>query len=159
VSHPDKIVIPVWTTECEDEDLPANRRKGKPSTGLCGSVGCSVGLCPKEFSKQWSALLRATDSPVALLGLHRELDRAGAFYGPGAAWLTNAIHYLDSIPSANAERPGPRDRLWMVVQGRDANEESSARHIAGQSGVSPPSSWLERASTNHEPRLIRSVEK
>src|SRR5687767_870169 len=35
-------VLPVWTTECEHEDLPASKRAGRPTTGLCGTVGCSI---------------------------------------------------------------------------------------------------------------------
>src|SRR5436190_834550 len=55
---PEKRVVPVWTTECEDQDLPADRRSDKKSTGYCGTVGCAVGLCPKEFTKQWTALTK-----------------------------------------------------------------------------------------------------
>jgi hypothetical protein len=154
VSKQEKPVIPVWTTECADEDLPANHRKGKPSTGLCGGVGCSVGLCPKEFGKQWSALLRGTDAPVAVLGLHRQLDRAGNLYGGGPAWLTNAVDYLDSVPRANGGMSLQRDRLWIVVQGQDTNEESSARRIARRLGVSAIVVARTRIDQSYEPRLI-----
>src|SRR6185436_11508363 len=50
----DKAVIPVWTTECEEVDLPADKHQGRPGTGLCGTVGCATGACGKEFSNQWS---------------------------------------------------------------------------------------------------------
>jgi hypothetical protein len=131
-----KVVIPVWTTECEEEDLPANRRNGQPSTGLCGTVGCAVGLCPKEFSKQWSALLRGTDSPIALLGLHRELERTSEIYGPAPGWLTNAVRYLDKVPAAQGSQALSHDRLWVIVQGTNRGEETAGRRIAKQLGAS-----------------------
>ena len=149
-----KAVIPIWTTECEDEDLPADQRHGKPSTGLCGSVGCAVGLCHKDFTKQWSALLDANTGPVGLLGLHREFERGSGLYGSGAGWLTNAVAYLDNIPPANGGNALARNRLWLVIQGKDAVEESAARQIAKQLGAATTLVARTRIDQSFEPRII-----
>jgi hypothetical protein len=72
----DKTVIPVWTTECESVDLPADKNQGRPGTGRCGTVGCATAACPAEFTRQWSALVSSDDGPIALLALHRALQQA-----------------------------------------------------------------------------------
>jgi hypothetical protein len=151
---PNKDVIPIWTTECEDEDLPADQRHGKPSTGLCGTVGCAVGLCPKDFTKQWSALPDTHTGPVGLLGLHREFERGSGLYGSDAGWLTNAVAYLDSVPPANRGKALSRDRLWLVIQGKDAAEESAARQIAKQLGAATTIVARTRIDQSFEPRII-----
>jgi hypothetical protein len=68
---PGKRVIPVWTTECEEQDLA----KHKDSTGYCGDVGCATSSCPKEFSKQWNALREAHAGPIALLTADQQFGR------------------------------------------------------------------------------------
>ena len=106
---PGKTVIPVWTTECEEQDLP----KHKASTGYCGNVGCATGSCPKEFSKQWDGLRKAHQGPIALLTVHGEFQRA-------PKWIEDSVNYLgDRID---------RQKLWLVVQG--VKEERRARDIA-----------------------------
>lgn len=149
-----KLVVPVWTTECEHEDMPASKRDGAPSTGLCGGVGCAVGLCPKEFTKQWSPVIGAHDGPVALLGLHGEFDRDRKEHGFGAAWLTNAVGYLDRVPSAHGGKALPHDRLWIVVQGYDTKHEKPARLLAAKLGAATVIVARTRLDQSYEPRVI-----
>ena len=86
--------------------------------------------------------------------MHRELDRARDRHGGGPAWLTNAVGYLDSVPLAHGGKVLPRDQLWIVVQGQDANEESSARCFAAQLGASAIVVARTRIEQSYEPRLI-----
>jgi len=151
---PGKLVIPVWTTECEHEDLPASKRNGAPSTGLCGSVGCSVGLCPKEFTKQWSAVVGGNDGPAALLGLHGEFERDRKEHGFGASWLTNAVDYLERVPPAHGGKTLPRERLWVVVQGYDTAHEKSARKLAAELGAATVIVARTKLDQSYEPRTI-----
>ena len=76
---PGNTVVPIWTTECEDIDLPQKLAPGGKSTGLCGGIECANTTCPKAFTKQWPALLKGGDGPVGVLALHEELghDRHG----------------------------------------------------------------------------------
>ena len=147
---PGKTVVPVWTTECEHDDLPASKRKGAPSTGLCGGVGCATGLCPKEYTKQWSAVLGTNDHPIALLGLHGELERRDA----GAAWITNALAYLDGVPPAHGGRSLPRERLWLVVHGLDTAQEKVSRKLAATLGAAIIIVARTKIDQSYEPRVI-----
>ena len=149
-----KSVVAVWTTECEHEDMPPGKRNGAPSTGLCGGVGCSAGLCPPEFTKQWSALMSSNDGPVALLALHGEFGRDRREYGSGAAWLTNAVRYLDRVPAAHGGRTLSHDRLWIVVQGYDTTHEKSARRLARAAGAVNILVARTKLDQSYEPRVI-----
>src|SRR6185436_5872400 len=84
----EKTVIPVWTTECEEVDLPAEKNHGQSGTQLCGTVGCATGLCPERFSRQWSALAEIHSDPIALLALHRTFLRTQSQFGGGPTWVT-----------------------------------------------------------------------
>jgi hypothetical protein len=152
-----KQVVPVWVTECEEEDLPANRRPDGRSTGLCGTVGCAVGLCPKDFTKQWSGLLASHDGPIGLLGLHREFGRDTA-QGPGPAWVKSTLRYVDQVPAKNGGKPVPHERLWLVVQGYDTAEEPAARKLAAEQGVAAVVVARTRIDQSYEPRIIPATE-
>jgi hypothetical protein len=123
-------VIPVWTTECEHEDLPANKRPDRKSTGLCGTVGCATGACPKEFTKQWNDLLKNHDRPIALLALHNQLGRTNTSFVHGPAWIDHSVSYLEETLPKHGAALFPRDRLWIVVEGRTRDEELAARKAA-----------------------------
>ena len=142
-----QLVIPVWTTECEEVDLPANKRQGKSGTGLCGTVGCATSRCPESFSSQWSALLSSTDGPVAVLGLHAALQRTQSEFGGGPPWVTNVIAYPNQIVSAHKGTTITPDRLWVVV-------EESAREIAAKAGVGAVIVARAKIDQSYEPRLI-----
>jgi hypothetical protein len=119
-----KKVIPVWTTECENVDLPKDRHPN--STGLCGGVGCAVGTCPKEFRAQYAGMKHFQKvAPLGLLALHKALERTKPG-GDGIHWISSSVEYLNTIT-------GERQKPWIFVQGYDVppDEEKEARKIAG----------------------------
>ncbi|HEV3343689.1 MAG TPA: DUF3179 domain-containing (seleno)protein [Pirellulales bacterium] len=152
---PDKKVIPVWLTECEDRDLPAERRPNAKSTGYCGGVGCSQATCPVAFTKQWNALLDDHDGPIGLLALHKELGREGVEYGGPAAWVKDAVGYLDEAPPRHGGKTLARERLWLVVQGYDLPAESvaAARKAAVDTGAGAVFVAQTRIDQSYEPRI------
>ena len=152
-----KEIIPVWTTECEEGDLPAKQRPAARSTGKCGTVGCAAGTCPKAFSRQWSALVRAHHGAIALLGLHHELNRTDAELGEGPEWVAQTVAYLDSLPPQNdglVAGQFSHGNLWLVVQGVTREEESTARRAAIRSGAGGVVVARARIDQTFEPRLL-----
>jgi len=79
--HPNKVVVPVWVTECEMVDLP----DATGSTRLCGGVGCARGDCWPRYVRQWNPLLKATGGPIAV-GLWTE-----TFQRDPARWIETAV--------------------------------------------------------------------
>lgn len=153
---PQKRVVPVWITECEDRDLPAERRQGKPTTGYCGGVGCSQGTCPKAFAKQFNALVGDDGGPIGLLATHLELGRAGAEYGGDAEWIAEAVAYLDEVPPRHGGAKLSHERLWLVVQGYDVPAESvaAARRVAESAGAGALFVALTRLDQSYKPRIV-----
>lgn len=127
-----KEVVPVWMTECEVVDLPADKSPTGESTGLCGSVACARGACPKAFHRQLKALLRAHSGALGLLVAETCCERPGRHYGGPAGWIPAAVRYLDQFPVSHDGRGVAHDRLWLVVQGsRDGGPaEEAARRLA-----------------------------
>jgi len=107
---PGKQLIPVWTTECEEIDLPAALAPGGNSTGLSGGVPCAHATCPLAFTRQWSALVADNPGPVALLADRTALRRP----------LTDPVdwpaRYLDRVLPAHAGTQVAHERLWLVVR-------------------------------------------
>src|SRR2546425_4109625 len=128
----DKAIIPVWTTEGEEVDLPADKHQGQPGTGLCGTVGCAVGACPNIFTKQWSAVTAGHEGPIGLLALHTPLHRTRNEFGGGPGWVTNAIGYLNQTLPANGGKPISPERLWVVIEGSQKHDQALARKAAGE---------------------------
>lgn len=148
-----KLVIPVWTTECAEVDLPADKNRGRPGTGLCGTVGCAVGTCPKTFARQWSALTTNGAGPVALLALHTALRRTDRVFGGGPGWVTNALDYLQQTLPAYGSKAVPANQLWVVVEGT-AGEETVARRTAAQAGVAAVIVARTKIDQSYEPRMV-----
>ena len=150
----DKTVIPVWTTECEEVDLPADKHQGKPGTGLCGTVGCATGACPDVFTKQWSALASGHDNPLGLLALHHAFQRTTKEFGGGPGWVTNAIAYLNKTLPAHGGQTFPSARLWVVVEDAGNAERVSARELATKAGVGAVIVARAKIEQSYEPRII-----
>jgi hypothetical protein len=150
----DKTVIPVWTTECEEVDLPADKHQGKPGTGLCGTVGCATGACPDVFTRQWSALASGHDSPLCLLALHTAFQRTAKEFGGGPGWVTNAIAYLNTTLSAHGSQTVPSARLWVVVEDAGNVEGVTARELATKAGVGGVIVARAKIDQTYEPRII-----
>ncbi|HKS37498.1 MAG TPA: hypothetical protein VJW76_09935 [Verrucomicrobiae bacterium] len=150
----DGAVIPVWTTECEEVDLPPDKHQGRPGTGLCGTVGCATGACPEVFTKQWSALASGHDGPIGLLALHTALQRTQKEFGGGPGWATNTIEYLDkTVPTHGGKSVLPK-RLWMVVEGLRQDEEATGREAAAKAGVAAVIVARVRIEQSYEPRML-----
>jgi hypothetical protein len=152
---PNKTVVPIWMTECEHADLPSPLRAGALSTGLCGSVTCATGTCPKAFTRQWSPLVSQTDAPVGLFLLHKELERTGPHYSK-TLWIPAAIEYIQTIPAGQGGALLPADRLWLVVQGYDISSEDQTSQHAAALHARPAAllTALVRLDQSYEPRII-----
>jgi hypothetical protein len=149
-----KEVIPVWTTECEAEDLPADQRpKGAWGTGYCGGVSC-LNYCRKRFGEQWAALQANRKGPSGLLLLHKEFGRDRKDYGGPANWLTAAVKSLER-PDLTAVA---RQRLWLVVQGYDtsADEEATVRREAAKLGAAMVLVARIPIDQSYEPRILKA---
>jgi len=149
-----RAVIPVWTTECEDEDLPPEKRAGKKSTGLCGDVSCAVGTCPKDFTKQWNNLVTGRPGAIALLALPNEFARTNATFTHGTGWIAQPVTYLDETLPKNGGTPFPHERLWIVVEGRTPEDELAARRAAARTGATNVILTRVRVDQSFEPRVI-----
>ncbi|MGH7194739.1 MAG: hypothetical protein ACREJM_14565, partial [Candidatus Saccharimonadales bacterium] len=151
-----KLVVPIWMTECQDRDLPSARRSGGATTGYCGGVACSQNTCPKIFAKQWNALVGVQDGPIGLFAAHQELGRTGAEYGDEAEWIGEAVAYLDDVPPRHGGEKLPHERLWLVVQGYDLPDEAvvEARRVAEHTGAGAVFVALARLDQTYEPRVI-----
>ncbi len=138
---PEKELIPVWMTECEDADLPKDKAPGGRTTGLCGTVACAQTTCPKVFRKQLAALLDVHDGPLGLLVTQAACGRDAHFYRSPTGWIPAAVRYLDDTRTSDAGKFLPHDRLWLVVQGDsngdavEAAARTAARRIQAQSIV------------------------
>jgi hypothetical protein len=154
----EKLVVPVWTTECEEGDLPQGRRAGGRTTGYCGNVPCAHGTCPKAFTAQWSSLVRSHPGPFGVLATHREFGRDGQEYGSPAGWIEQAIDYLDQTASKNGGDTASHDRLWIVVQGYDVSpdELAAARQTAAATGAGAIIVALTRIDQSYEPRIVQA---
>ena len=150
-----RTVIPVWTTECDHDDLPASKRPDGKSTGLCGTVGCATGACPKDFTQQWNHLVKSHEGPVALLALHQQLARTNAAFAYGPKWVERAVHYLDETLPQNGGVRFPHDRLWIVVEGRTREEELMARKAAARTGAANVVLARLALDQSFQPRMIR----
>jgi hypothetical protein len=149
-------VIPIWATECEDSDLPANRAPGGKTSHLCGSVACSKGTCPKAFSKQWSQIAGRERGPIGVLALHRELDRAGELFGTPGEWSGRAVEYLQTIPPRHEAPAASSDRLWVVVQGYGVPESETQTAVAAASKHGPAAVLVAttRIDQSYQPRIV-----
>ena len=149
---PGQEVIPVWTTECEEEDLPADkRRKAGWGTGHCGGVEC-LATCRKRYAEQWDALQADRAGPTGLLLLHKEFARDRKEYGGPADWVAQGVGYAEKAGA----KPVPPSRLWLVVQGYDlpAGDEAAARRVARKLGPAAVLVARTPLDQSYEPRVV-----
>jgi hypothetical protein len=150
----DKKVIPVWTTECEHEDMALEKQPNHAwTTGYCGNVDCHE-YCGDRFAEQWSALQSKRSGPTAILSLHKEFQRNRAEYGQPVAWISHPVSYLDQKEFKSV----PHQKLWLVIQGFDVTrkEERAARAAALETGVGAVLVAKARIDQSYEPRLMKS---
>lgn len=149
---PGREVIPVWTTECEEEDLPADKRpSGGWGTGHCGGVEC-LATCRKRYAEQWTALQADRKGPTGLLLLHKEFGRDRKEYGGPANWITQGVGYAEKAGA----KATPRGRLWLVVQGYGvpASDEAAARRVALKLGPGAVVVARTPIDQSYEPRVL-----
>ena len=151
---PNKDIIPVWTTECEHEDMALEKQPNHTwTTGYCGSVDCHE-YCRDRFAKQWSALQEKRPGTTAILSLHKEFQRDRTEYGPPANWIKYPVSYLDQKEIKSV----PHQQLWLVIQGFDVTrkEEQAAREAATATGVGAVLVARTRIDQSYEPRIMKS---
>jgi hypothetical protein len=155
---PDKQIVPVWMTECEDGDLPADKSPMGKTTGLCGSVACAKGTCPRVFAKQLGALLDAHAGPLGLLVAEDSSGRDASFYGGAGGWIAASVDYLDATRLASPGRV-PHDRLWLVVQGapESSTAQAAARQAAQRLGPGMVIVSRIRIEQSYEPRIVAAA--
>ncbi|MBA3484229.1 MAG: hypothetical protein H0T51_20700 [Pirellulales bacterium] len=147
-----KEIIPVWTTECDREDMALEKQpKHDWTTGYCGGVDC-YNYCLARFSEQWLALHKEHQGPTAVLLLQKEFLRDRKEYGSPAGWITHAVEYLGQKNLKSV----PRERLWLVVQGDgvSAEEEKIARAAAMKTGAGAVLVTRVPIEQSYEPRVI-----
>jgi hypothetical protein len=129
---PEKQIVPVWMTECEELDLPADKAPSGRSTGFCGGVACALGTCPRVFAKQIRPILDLQPGPLGLLTAQFACGRDTKFYDGLAGWIAASVGYLDDISISSQDRGVPHDRLWLVVQSTPErpDTEATARTVA-----------------------------
>ncbi|MBA3481238.1 MAG: hypothetical protein H0T51_05425 [Pirellulales bacterium] len=150
---PDKVVIPVWTTECDQEDMALEKQPKRDwTTGYCGDVDC-FNYCLARFTEQWNALHATHQGPTGVLLLHKEFRRAGGKYGPAGSWITHAVQYLEHKELKTV----PPQQLWLVVQGYDVTpaEEKATRQAASKTGAAMVVVARSRIDQSYEPRVVR----
>lgn len=139
-------VIPVWVTECEEQDTVAD--------GACHGVGCYHGACWREFDRQWVPL-RAACPTVALLLPYRAFRRDLPRFGAEAGWVRFAIEHLDAR-ERRAGRPPPAASLIAVVQGWDDADVPAQLAAAAAAGATRVLVAEAPIPQQFEPRLRRA---
>jgi hypothetical protein len=155
---PNRLLVPVWVTECEESDLPAASGPASRGTGLCGSVPCARGACPRAFAAQWQALAEAHAGPIALLALCRQFARTGSFYESDTAWTTGPLTYLEQVLPSHGCQPVPRRRLWLVVEADEGEDVAALRNTRCHTGAGAVWIALTQLDQSYEPRLVRVQE-
>lgn len=156
---PNRLLVPIWVTECEEADLPAKQSPTGRSTGLCGSVPCARGTCPKAFAAQWQALASTHAGPIGLLALQHQFERQGSLCQSPGAWAFGPIAYLDAVLAAQGGEPVPHDRLWLVVEPEPDKSLSLLTGAASDRGVAVIWIALTKLDQSYEPRIVRVPEQ
>jgi hypothetical protein len=94
---------------------------------FAASVACARGICPKAFSRQWTALVQKHKGAIGVLALHREFQRVAQGAAKPTAWVEQSLAYLDQTPREFKGKAVSRDRLWVVVQGYGVSGSRAAR--------------------------------
>lgn len=151
-----KQIVPVWMTECEHQDLPADKSPAGKSTGLCGSVACATGTCPRAFAKQLRALMDTHGGPLGLFTAEYACGRDTRFYGGPGGWIAAAVGYLDGTHVVSQQPALPHDQLWLVVQGTPKNADAEAAARTAAHNLHPGAVITARVNLDqsYEPRVI-----
>lgn len=130
-ASPKSEVIPVWTTECEEQD-------GEPD-GLCAGVGCFNGICWKSYVRQLMPVAE-TSNRIAVQATYKQFQRDIDHYGTAeASWVTFAIETFATMPPRHGSKAIPASRVIAIIQGWDVTTEEidaqqQAANRAGANG-------------------------
>lgn len=115
---PKSRVIPIMTSECEEEDKNSH----------CGGVGCFEGICWKAFTKQLDLVALETEE-IGVACFYKEFGRDLKRYGGTANWIDFALHSFELMPQKRNGKGVSTNRLIAVLQGWDVTEEELTKQI------------------------------
>jgi hypothetical protein len=142
---PSTRIIPVWATECEEEDRD----------NLCGGVGCYAGTCWREWTAQVTPLARESGS-MAVLALFREFQRDLPRYGSTGGWVQKALRSFVDMPKRYQVEGVPPQRLLAVLQGWNATPHEIEAQIS-QAEQAGAAGWIvaqRKIEQSWEPRIF-----
>ncbi|MFN0128226.1 MAG: hypothetical protein ACKV19_16245, partial [Verrucomicrobiales bacterium] len=111
--------LPVWATECEEED----------EHEACGGVGCFEGICWKAWTRQLMAVEKQS-KVIGVSCMYKVHERDIPRYGGTGAWIPKAIDAFQSVPLKKKEPPVMTDRLVAVLQGFDVSDNEIEAQLA-----------------------------
>ena len=117
---PKSEIIPVWTTECEEHEMP----KG----AACQGVPCFTGACWYAYAEQLMPVARASRTLAALVP-YRAFGRDDPRYGPKAGWVRHALATFAQMPPKRKGEAIPAERIVAVLQGWDVTPEERQAQI------------------------------
>ncbi len=139
-------IIPVWLTECEDDEKLSH----------CAGISCFTGACWYNFTEQLMPVAGQCDIIGAML-TYKALGKDGPAYGKTGGWINRAISSFAEMPPKRKGTAIPASQIIAVLQGWDATKEEIRSQIerckeAGAAGyvvsyVKIDQSW--------EPRLYK----
>src|SRR5437899_5248056 len=115
---PQATVIPVWTTECEEQDAET----------FCAGVGCFKGACWREFTAQLTPVAEASETLAALMP-YKAFQRDSTNYGATAGWLAQGLNLFATMPLRYEAKPVAAGRIIAVLEGWDATAEEIRSQI------------------------------
>jgi|GEM_PF-2414676 len=118
--HPKSEVIPVWATECEEQD-------GHPE-GQCAGVGCFKGICWKAYTRQLMPVSKNSDR-IAALTLQRKFSRSLSENQPEENWLEYAIGTFQEMPKIHGGDEIPAKRIVSVIEAWEADSHFVAQQV------------------------------
>jgi hypothetical protein len=141
-------VMPVWTTECEEQD----------AKDLCAGVGCFKGACWREFTAQLTPLTKEADLIGALLP-YKDFQRDLPRYGAPAGWITQAIGSFSQMPLRYGPSPLSSNRIIAVLQGWDVTPEQIKAQISRseEAGAAGYVVSLTKLDQSWQPRIFDTV--
>jgi hypothetical protein len=143
---PGAAIIPVWTTECEEQE----------KEHACAGVGCFPGSCWREYTAQLMPVARESPT-LAALCLYRAFGRAAPRYGGEAGWVVQALRSFVEMPPQRGGQPVAVQRVLAVLQGWDvtpAQREAQVRRCR-EAGARGYVMALTRIEQSWEPRIFR----
>lgn len=138
-------IIPVWTTECEEQEKDA----------ACGGVACFPGACWREYTAQLMPVARECRT-LAALCLYRTFGRDLPRYGGEAGWVAHALRSFVEMPPQRGGRPVSVQRVVAVLQGWEVTEAQRQAQVrrCREAGARGYVMALTRIDQEWEPRII-----